>query len=155
MASPTRWTWVWASSWNWWWIWKPGMLWGAVACHGVIKSQTWLRDWTELNPKRTFISQTLGHAHFNIYLPKLHLTGHHWKEFRVKRLPEHIQKVLTFMNIFLKTGINYITYDIMYMWNLNYDTWTYLWNRNRVPDIENRFMVAKMGVGWGRNGFGV
>ena len=26
MASPTQWTWVWASSRNWWWIRKPGML---------------------------------------------------------------------------------------------------------------------------------
>ena len=26
MASPTRWTWVWASSRSWWWTGKPGML---------------------------------------------------------------------------------------------------------------------------------
>ena len=26
IASPTRWTWVWASSGNWWWTGKPGML---------------------------------------------------------------------------------------------------------------------------------
>ena len=26
MASPTQWTWVWASPWNWWWTEKPGML---------------------------------------------------------------------------------------------------------------------------------
>ena len=26
MASPTRWTWVWASSGSWWWIGKPGVL---------------------------------------------------------------------------------------------------------------------------------
>ena len=26
MASPTRWTWVWASSGNWWWTGKPGVL---------------------------------------------------------------------------------------------------------------------------------
>ena len=26
MASPTRWTWVWASSGSWWWTGKPGML---------------------------------------------------------------------------------------------------------------------------------
>ena len=75
--------------------------WHAIV-HGVVKSQTWLSDWTELNPKRAFISQTLGHAHFNIYLPKPHLTGHHWKEFRINRLPEHIQKVLPFLNRFLK-----------------------------------------------------
>ena len=26
MASPTRWTWVWANSWTWWWTGRPGML---------------------------------------------------------------------------------------------------------------------------------
>ena len=26
MASPTQWTWVWASSRSWWWTWRPGML---------------------------------------------------------------------------------------------------------------------------------
>ena len=26
MASPTQWTWVWASSRSWWWTWKPDML---------------------------------------------------------------------------------------------------------------------------------
>ena len=26
MASPTRWTWIWASSMSWWWIGKPGVL---------------------------------------------------------------------------------------------------------------------------------
>ena len=26
MASPTRWTWVWASLWNWWWTGKSGVL---------------------------------------------------------------------------------------------------------------------------------
>ena len=46
MASPTQWTWVWASSRSWWWTRKPGVL---HAVHVVAKSQTWLSDWTELN----------------------------------------------------------------------------------------------------------
>ena len=49
MASPTRWTWVWASSRSWWWTGKPGMQ------HGVVKSQRRLSDWTEL--KENPISQ--------------------------------------------------------------------------------------------------
>ena len=44
MASPTRWTWVWANSRSWWWT---GGL--AAATPAVTKSQTWLNDWTELN----------------------------------------------------------------------------------------------------------
>ena len=43
MASPTWWTWVWASSGNWWWTGKPGML-------QSMGSQKDRHDWaTELN----------------------------------------------------------------------------------------------------------
>ena len=44
MASPTRRTWVWASSRSWWWTGKPGML----QSMGVTKIWTRLSDWTEL-----------------------------------------------------------------------------------------------------------
>ena len=53
MASPTLWTWVWASSRSWWWTAKPGVP-GVVKLHGVSKSWTQLSDWTELN--RWFVS---------------------------------------------------------------------------------------------------
>ena len=36
------------------------------------------------------------------------------------------------------------SYDIAYMWNLKkWYKWTYLQNRNRVTDIENKLMVTK------------
>ena len=41
MASPTQWTWVWASFASWWWTGK------RAAVHGVAKSWTRLSDWTE------------------------------------------------------------------------------------------------------------
>ena len=44
MASPTRWTWVWASSGSWWWTGKPGVLQSMW-----LQCQTWLSDCTELN----------------------------------------------------------------------------------------------------------
>ena len=44
MASPTRWTWVWASSRRWWWTGGPVML----RSNEVRKSWTRLSDWTEL-----------------------------------------------------------------------------------------------------------
>ena len=44
MASPTLWTWVWASSGSWHWTRKPGML----LSMGITKSQTQLNYWTEL-----------------------------------------------------------------------------------------------------------
>ena len=43
MASPTRWTWVWASSGSWWWTGKPGMLQSMGS-----QSRTLLSKWTEL-----------------------------------------------------------------------------------------------------------
>ena len=42
MASPTGWTWVWVNSGSCWWTGRP-------VIHGVINSQTWLSDWTEVN----------------------------------------------------------------------------------------------------------
>ena len=44
MASPTWWTWVWASSGSWWWTGRPGVL-QSIG----LQSWTWLSDWTELN----------------------------------------------------------------------------------------------------------
>ena len=44
MVSLTQWTWVWVNSRNWWWTGRPGMLQSMG-----LQSQTWLRDWTELN----------------------------------------------------------------------------------------------------------
>ena len=49
MASPTRWTWVWASSRSWWWTGKPGVL-------QSIGLQRVRHDWvTELNWQGLFI----------------------------------------------------------------------------------------------------
>ena len=45
MASPTWWTWVWASSGSWWWTDREA--WSAAVL-GVAKSRTQLSDWTEL-----------------------------------------------------------------------------------------------------------
>ena len=44
MASPTRWTWVWANSSSWWWTGKRSVLQSMG-----LQSWTWRRDWTELN----------------------------------------------------------------------------------------------------------
>ena len=43
MASPTWWTWVWASSGSWWWTGKPGVLQSMES-----QSRTQLSNWTEL-----------------------------------------------------------------------------------------------------------
>ena len=43
-----------------------------------------------------------------------------------------------------------IPYDITYMWNLKrWYKWTYMQNRNRPTDIENKFMVTKEELGEG------
>ena len=58
MASPTQWTWVWASSRSWWWTGKP-----AVLQSMGLQSWTRLSDWAELNwihrkPTQFFIFPT-------------------------------------------------------------------------------------------------
>ena len=45
-----------------------------------------------------------------------------------------------------------ISYDIAYMWNLKkWYKWTYLQNRSRVTDVENKLMVTKGEMGGGIN----
>ena len=50
-------------------------------------------------------------------------------------------------------GDRQISYDIIYMWNLKkWYKWTYLQNRNRVTDVENKLMVTsgdkERGINW-------
>ena len=44
-----------------------------------------------------------------------------------------------------------ISYDVTHMWNLKRYKWTYLQNRNRLTDVENKLMVNK----GGREGRGI
>ena len=60
MASPTQWTWVWASSGSWWWTRKPDVL----QSMGVMKSQTQLSHRTELTPWNTHKHTYLFHYFF-------------------------------------------------------------------------------------------
>ena len=59
MASPTWWTWVWASSRSWWWTGKPG----ALQSMGS-QSRTQLSDWTELNWRAShyFVTSESSHS---------------------------------------------------------------------------------------------
>ena len=52
MASPTWWTWVWASSESWWWTGKPGVLQSMW-----LQSQTQLSNWTDWTDPGISISQ--------------------------------------------------------------------------------------------------
>ena len=52
-------------------------------------------------------------------------------------------------------GGGQISYDITYMWNLKkWYKWTFLQNRNRLTDLENKCMVTK-GERQGRDKLGV
>ena len=62
MASPTQWTWVWASSGGWWWTGKPGVLQPMG-----LQSQTWLSNWSKL----------LAHRKSK-KIPEKHLLLLHW-----------------------------------------------------------------------------
>ena len=48
-----------------------------------------------------------------------------------------------------------ISYDITYVESKIWYKWTYLQNRNRFTDIEDKFMVTKGEKGWGRDKLGV
>ena len=54
MASPTRWTWVWASSGSGWWAGKPGVLQSTGS-----RSQTRLSNWTELSLSKSHLETAL------------------------------------------------------------------------------------------------
>ena len=54
MASPTRWTWDWASSSSWWWTGRPGVL----QSMGSQRVKTWLSNWTELNLKGSVVRES-------------------------------------------------------------------------------------------------
>ena len=53
MASPTQWTWVWASFRSWWWTGKPGVL-QPMGSQRV--RHDWATDWTELNHWKTDVN---------------------------------------------------------------------------------------------------
>ena len=47
-----------------------------------------------------------------------------------------------------------MSYDL-YVASKIWHKWTYLWNRSRLTDIENRLVVAEGTVGWARSGLRV
>ena len=53
-----------------------------------------------------------------------------------------------------KRKTNTVWYHL-YVEAKTWQKWIYLWNRNRLTDIENRLAVAKGKRGWGRDGLGV
>ena len=85
MASPTWWTWVWASFRSWWWTGKLGVLQSMGS-----QSQTWLSDWTELISDAQDISrnqwQDLGEINF---FDNVSLTNNYcsWWDGLVKQFP--------------------------------------------------------------------
>ena len=86
MASPTQWTWVWASSRNWKWTGKPGVL-------QSMGSQSWpqLSDWTQAGSGSMCYGSlfTLGFyfrkmIHFYIYIHErlIAFQYFYWKEWQ-------------------------------------------------------------------------
>ena len=47
------------------------------------------------------------------------------------------------------------SHDTTYVESHIWHKWTYLQNRNRLTDTENRLVVVKGEAGWGRDGQGV
>ena len=55
---------------SWWWTGKPGVLqsMGRAAAHGVIKSRTWLSDWTEVKQHSDQLNISLGNRNETLFL---------------------------------------------------------------------------------------
>ena len=95
MASLTQWTWVSANSRRWWRTGKPGVL----QSMGVTKSQTRLRDWTELKTQQS----TAGHTHRGnrtekdtctpVFIAALFIISRTWKQARCPSADEWIRKL--------------------------------------------------------------
>ena len=74
MASPTRWTWLWASSGSWWWTGKPGALQSMVSQRVGLDWATEL-NWSLLKNGKTGSEGELWHFFYS-NLPKLvHYSG--------------------------------------------------------------------------------
>ena len=61
MASPTQWTWVWASSGCWWWTGRPGVL-QSMASQRVRHDWVTELNWTSLNSLPCLSSSIVGRA---------------------------------------------------------------------------------------------
>jgi len=72
MASPTRWTWVWASSGSWGWTGKPGML-QSMGLQRV--RQDWVTEWTEADLECCATISTI-HLQNHFILPNWKLVSH-------------------------------------------------------------------------------
>ena len=68
MASPTQWTWVWASSGSWWWMVREAW---QTAVHRIAKSQTQLSNWTDWLLTNSLAVQWLGLSTFTAEDPGL------------------------------------------------------------------------------------
>ena len=105
MASPTRWTWVWANSESWWWIGRPGVL-------QSMGSQTVRHDWaTGLN----------WGMYLSFYLPKydIYLCIYH-----SIYLPTYLSTLLpitsNYVSIYLPmTSIHLCIFLSTYLWHLS------------------------------------
>ena len=60
IASPTRWTWVWASSGSWWWTGKPSLL---QSMGSQKAGHNWATELTEIWNSVHFLQQQFGPGH--------------------------------------------------------------------------------------------
>ena len=75
MASPTWWTWVWASSRGWWWTGKPGML-QSLGSQKVGHDWVTELNWTELNWNPSLVPNVGDHwLYFYQTVRGIHITG--------------------------------------------------------------------------------
>ena len=79
MASPTWWSWVWASCGSWWWIGKPGVL-QSIGLQRVRLNWTEC-EWASSNPLWAWMEQKAELGEFCVFLPVSHWTEKYYHIF--------------------------------------------------------------------------
>ena len=69
MASPTRWTWIWASSGSWWWTGKPGMLQSMLLQRVRQDGETeWQQQTVNLQEDKSFFPYKVNYLIFHLQI---------------------------------------------------------------------------------------
>ena len=70
MASPSQWTWVWASSGSWWWTEKPGVLQSMGSQSDITEQLNWTKEAFKISVQWTVLHQTKDEKNMNRFWEK-------------------------------------------------------------------------------------
>ena len=126
MASPTQWTWVWASSRSWWWTGKPGVL-------QSMGSQRVGQDWvTELNFSRLntyfLVLNSIPLTGWTAVYLFMYLLKVIWVAFKSQQLRTKLLQIPTWWHAFFSsfswvsrgTTVEFLVFNLTYIFKSRY-----------------------------------